>query len=957
MGKVATLKFQASDGSVFEIQKKPGGYRITKEGEPGISSISKTSIEQRGRAGGWVLLKEGSGVVGAEPDAPALNPDAAAVATPKIEPTVPALVEPALVSSPAPSTPGIHIMPISRAGSSQTIGPSGSIEPLPMPKGVDIAAALVLLDAGSRLAYRRANGREIRVEKKGDLYWVYEKDDAGFVTLGADGLRQVAEEERWQTVETLAPLGAQGEVKPDGAEQDAKIAKLREAVTAARTAFITVEESQTSSWKKLMQTFRTLTHKESDDREVQKYHSEYDQALLALQEAELEKLKRSGKAVQELRPEMAALIREFQFDEAERIYTERRQQRLEKTNRPLSEKLDARWKETIGGLEAEPGTGEKWKEYIRYIIGATADVGGSAVQGIESLGKANNEFSKKYGKYILTATVTVGGAVALGAATGGVASVAIGALALKRLAAGAGLAVTAEAGMEEYATSRRAKKRENVETDQASFFKAMEDKAETAQVAAIATGKEVSGEIDLSKLEAFLKDEAVNARHGEGARRRNALLRKSGAIFAGVVLGSGAASHFAHGLFSEKASVVAGASTADVAPASGEVPTPTIPDVSKQVADSASTGGPVGGAVISNSVEAPASAGPVTPDAAGVHTAAAPVEQGVGISAKTQAFLSTYEVKRGDNIWKLAEQTVRGIPGMEGRHSEHFAKLVELKLQAKLDASPELARAAGFVANADGKYSVHSIQTGAKLEIGKLISADEMTTLVEEAKNGALTEASTSNVPSVTNPPIDTPVGKGSGRGLTLDSKMGLKIPQSTGVDLSPARPETVIISPSVGSADGAVESRPEAELLNPKGNVMTYVESLSREDQEKLFRNFKRVSDEIFQTDEVMNSEGYHRNFNPTSHSELVKTKLAVVLADHNALTSNPLTSYDRASNPLHWSQMESIAKLVKASGKTLGAELARARSGESIQEYVLRVVALAGNEGKKIPGFRMLN
>jgi hypothetical protein len=66
MGKVATLKFQAADGSVFEIQKKPGGYRITKEGEPGISSISKTSIEQRGRAGGWVLLKEGSGVVGAE---------------------------------------------------------------------------------------------------------------------------------------------------------------------------------------------------------------------------------------------------------------------------------------------------------------------------------------------------------------------------------------------------------------------------------------------------------------------------------------------------------------------------------------------------------------------------------------------------------------------------------------------------------------------------------------------------------------------------------------------------------------------------------------------------------------------------------------------------------------------------------------------------------------------------
>ncbi len=68
---------------------------------------------------------------------------------------------------------------------------------------------------------------------------------------------------------------------------------------------------------------------------------------------------------------------------------------------------------------------------------------------------ANNEFAKKYGKYILTATIAAGGAVALGAATGGTATVAVGALALKRLLSGAGVAVALEAGLDQYARYRR----------------------------------------------------------------------------------------------------------------------------------------------------------------------------------------------------------------------------------------------------------------------------------------------------------------------------------------------------------------------------------------------------------------------------------------------------------------------------------------------------------------------
>jgi hypothetical protein len=316
-------------------------------------------------------------------------------------------------------------------------------------------------------------------------------------------------------------------------------------------------------------------------------------------------------------------------------------------------------------------------------------------------------------------------------------------------------------------------------------------------------------------------------------------------------------------------------------------------------------------------------------------------------------------VKRGDNIWKLAKSVVQDVPDMDQRASDRFAKLVELKLQAKLDASPDMARAAGFVAGPDGKLSPSYIQAGAKLEIGKLISADEMSKFIEEAKGSAPIE-----VVAPAEPSADVSTGKGGGITPDTVSKPAggrdiypglVKAFEESQAASAAGRLESVIVPDD--AVDGVVELRPETELLSPTGNVMTYVESLPADAQKDIFRNFKHVSEQIFLTDEVTNTEGYDRNFNPISQTELAKAKLAVVLSNHDALAKNPLSSYDRVKNPLRWSQMETVAKLSKAAGKTFGTELARARTGESIQEYVLRVVALAGHEGKKIPGFRMLN
>jgi hypothetical protein len=149
----------------------------------------------------------------------------------------------------------------------------------------------------------------------------------------------------------------------------------------------------------------------------------------------------------------------------------------------------------------------------------------------------------------------------------------------------------------------------------------------------------------------------------------------------------------------------------------------------------------------------------------------------------------------------------------------------------------------------------------------------------------------------------------------------------------------------------------PTTELIKPNGNVMKYIETLPRDEQEKLFRNFKRLSTGLFQTNEVMGGEAYDMRYDPAVHPELAKAKLSGILADHKLLAKNPLVGYDRLKNPLHWSQMEEVTKFAKASAKAFGESVAQPKVTESVQEYTLRMIAIARNQGVKISGFRMVD
>ncbi len=844
LGQGKAIRYQDPDGLVYEITKKPNGYRITKEGDPAIASISRTEILKRGQAEGWVIAEgSGSGV----PDSDAGTE----------------------VRQETKDTP-----------SGEAAGPKETVEP---------------------------------------------EAEAGSPKVPAN------EQSPRETVRLIEMSGVQiPENEITAADMDAQIAKLREEVASERTAFIAVEESQMSAWKNLTRIFRKLSHKDGDDREVEKYRAWYDEKVRALQSAEIEKLKHSGLRISELRPALAALIREFEFDEAERIYATRQEMRLTKLNQPLLEKMRTLWNETAPNLTSESGatSGEVWKARVKLMIGGTVVFGETAILGIEKLGAGYNKLAKgKAGKYLLGASLAGAGAVGLGLATGGIGTATVGLIALKRLAAGAGVAVTLEGGADFVAQKLRERKRNQVETKHEAAFDALE-----ADELAVKLGEKKT--VDFSALETYLKEASLRARSGEGARRRGNLYRKSGAIMAGVVFGSGAVAHFMNehitGSTNETQAIVG---STGVPTESGDVrlggpailETSSVGEIPK---GSETLVLPGEGVEHSSMPEIPKDTAPITPS----------IESS---TAMTKHLLDPYEVKRGDSIWKLAEKAAKDAAGMDDRSAARFAKLVELKLQTKLESSPELARAAGFTLDTNGKFSPHLIQAGAKLDIGTLLSSEEVTQMVDTARGTV---------------PIELPTVSGvSAPDASLRTLGGESVPErgTMKLDHIPA-----VVSPSEkAEIRGMFTLSPTEELLNPYGNTVKYIESLPQENQETIFRNFKKLSIELFQTNDVAGGDIPDMRYDPVLHPEFVKLKVDTVLTDRAILEKNPFFSYDQAKNPLHYSQMQEVAKFSKASAKALGVELARARSGESIQEYVIRMIALAGHQGKKIPGFRMLD
>lgn len=92
------------------------------------------------------------------------------------------------------------------------------------------------------------------------------------------------------------------------------------------------------------------------------------------------------------------------------------------------------------------------------------------------------------------------------------------------------------------------------------------------------------------------------------------------------------------------------------------------------------------------------------------------------------------------------------------------------------------------------------------------------------------------------------------------------------------------------------------------------------------------------------------------TDHPEFAKVPVARVIEDHMKLKGGSVFFYDRQANPLHWTQMQEVAKFAESAAKVFGKEAALSGRRETTEEYVLRMLALAHASGKVIPGVSMV-
>jgi|GEM_PF-5522082 len=818
-----------------------------------------------------------------------------------------------------------------------------------------VAVDLERLPEGGKAVYVNRSGERVAVERKGDTYQITDAagDVSGFM-YDLEWMKRIAEEENWQLGSEDSVGGGETARVPSDDEafrlaRDAEIVRLREEVTAERTAYIEKEQEQSGAWSRIIRMFPKIRHNEKDASEVETYHERYREKLFEWKNAELERLRNLGLPMGELKAEMAAVVREFEFNEAEQLYDERRHLRLKKESVPFRERMDEIWDETAGDINRENGSTreEIARSRIKFFLEASPVVGQAAVASVDKVGAAVSKFNKtKYGKYVLAASLAGTGAVALGATGGGAL---VGVLALKRLLSGASVAYGAGMAMEGIASRRRESKKEKAFEEGGRVYNLL------TRVSAETSGERLrlggNALPTLQSLDEYLTKGIGQIDKKARDRQKFARGRKLGAFVAGAAIGGLIPKEWFEASFSLGS---AQAATIDT-PSGGRVLSgPPIPRIMPDLSELER------GVTPSDGVFIPAA----NPSGVPVEVASAPVVAPAAVSvpgpdriqaspnitleSQTKLFLSEYKVRAGDSIWKIATKSVEGVPDMDTRSGGRFAKLLELKLQEKLMViDPKIAEAAGFTVDAEGRFTPHHIQADAKLELGKLISVDEMTKLVEEAKSDSSITLAAAHTPM---PSVDA----------TPTSTMAVITPEPTAAErvaIERARIEAVVPVPSATERTEILgQFNMSTELVGPKGDVMRYVETLPKEGQERLFHVFKKLSVEILQTNEVMGGEIYEEHYDPTVHPELARTRVGAVIADHKMLGKSPFTRYDRIANPLHGSQMETVVKFARAAAKAFGAEVANPRPSESVQGYLLRMAAIADNQKVKIPGYARL-
>lgn len=767
-------------------------------------------------------------------------------------------------------------------------------------------------------AYYRGNAGEIGdgtdeffVRKEGWRYYVGYVDPKSEASnmprtryYSLKEVHALAKREQWvpYNPETDPPVQS-SMPKMNFEEPKSELDELRAKVQEERFAYVETDYLQNSAWSKIKNILRL--GEEREDVDTQSALQMYKNALMQLQEAELELVKKSGLSGDQLKQRLAGILMYVKYNEEAELMRARNQVRIQKQNK---------WEKAVAQFE----------EVGRWYNGLSRTTKFAAAAGFGGL------------------------ALAGGAIGGGSAAVVTGVLFVKRAVAGAGLAITLDTLAEGILDKRRLT-RAKKETEEGLDADYRTGSTMRGQEHPSSQEEFESDFYDLLKNNIQLQTEDLDKRFK--SRKREALLRRSGAWATAAVATLG---------YSAYRSWFGGESTPGAAPVQG-------PDASQSDLDQALKDLKGEGAASAESgASAPASA---TSAASAPEAAASTAGQGASplptpepapavaeaVPGKVGTLLEIYDVTSADGkkgLWGIFEQRLPA--GFDGDKNKAIQSLNNLVAEKVKDMSPDKLKEVGLRTN-----DISKIYPGDKIDFSKLLTREEIQSVLD-GKSVAAPAVSNEVIERVTAKVTETApqvlggedaVMKAAEDEMIAQDRLAHGYTPAEQAALNAAEDQMIADSKAAELTPNAVRTA-AAETMKAPSNPfeLKSLKVFLQENPDRIpeFKNtLGGIRQVMFETPDVnMMNPSRAVYFDYRVQPMMGRVDMLRVLEYSRDLRTGALQEYafNQSGGPIHTSQIRQLANLVQVvQDPKLFGTFGQVMRGENIDEYTRRIAALA--------------
>ncbi len=759
-----------------------------------------------------------------------------------------------------------------------------------------------------------------KAERLGAFHIDFDITGEGFVTL--DQIDAVAQAEGWVPMESAESLSlGEAPTPPKFFENESKdeskseLDELRAKVQEERFAYVEIDYQQNSAWSKIKNILRL--GEEREDVDTQAALQRYKNALMQLQEAELEQVKKSNLKGEALKERLSGILMYVKYNEEVELMRSRNEVRIQKRNK---------WEKTVA----------KFEEVGRWYNGLSR------------------------GKKLAVAAACGGIALAGGAATGGSAALVSGVLFARRAVATAGLAVTFDTLAEGIFDKRRSSKMKDAAEE------SIEEYALNAAGMGLdgkdSNGKDRGGEntddyfLTLVRNNIQLQTEDLENRFKN--RKREALLRRSGAWAAAATATLG---------YSAYQSWFGGEST----PGAPRVQGPDSSqegDLDQAVRDlREQTGTPVPAENAASAPEqaaAAASAPEAAASTAGQGASAIPTPEPApavaeAVPGKVGTLLEKYDVTSADGkkgLWGIFEQRLPA--GFEGDKNKAIQSLNNLVQQKVNGMTPDQLKEIGFRTS-----DISKIYPGDKLDFSKLLSQAEIQSVLDGKSVAAPSVASvvdTVSTEKITNTAARVMDVNSTEYAKAIEIEHERMIAQdrlahgytpAEQAALNAAEDQMIADSKAAELTPNAVRTA-AAETIKAPSNPfeLKSLKVFLQENPDRIpeFKNtLGGIRQVMFNTPDVgMMNPSRAVYFDYRVQPMMGRVDMLRVLEYSRDLRTGALQEYafNQFGGPIHTSQIRQLANLVQvAQDSKLFGTFGQVMRGENIDEYTRRIAALA--------------